>query len=771
MNNKKLILSSILSLALCLSIIVGGTFALATSNSQVNIAVQSGSVNVTATIANLKTYSAQANAELTGYDEVEQPKGTFVNGGTAKIENGTLILDRMIHGDKATFDIILENKSNIDVQYQTIIQAVEDTGLFDGLQVTINEVSYTGSVIQSDWASLKASETQDTAIATWTCSVELPINADSSYQNKSTKIAIGVNAVQGNAIVTAASIGDVHYKTFADAVAAAKSGDVVVVSGDALAVTMPATVADGVTIKNATFNTPVYVTAAAATAAEGDEATDSTESTEPTAPEGVVFDSCTFSGNALLSVADRNVVLNSCTFIDIPMGNAEDYTVLPYVYQASGAATVTLGEKTTATVTIKSVEKWVEMATVLNALNDQSYLIVKLGADLDFTGVTGYQISNLGATIDGQGHTVSNLTGNLFGTVSGTVKNLNVENVNVLNTTKGGANNGFIKTVADGGVIDNCTVSGVDIQWTGTIKDMTDGFGGVICQVQAGATVQNCEFTDISVTTYGKTKRTGGVFDGITGTVKDCVFTNVNFAVVDKDGIDGYVSSYGGGLAAVVNGGAVVENCVVNNMQVNVDDGGHLGGIFGKAHINGQTAPITLKNITVNGLTMNVGNGKDGITCIAGFIAQPDSRTNNVRVAIDNCHIYGLDMTLIGKPGESAAAGFISGLCGGVDVTNCSVSGKIDATKATVNVGGFVGDAGWYGSIEQNFTDCVANVDITVKDSIGGGFIAVDGVLSKAGVYSGTATLNFTNCKATGTVTVVDGGTGTADAFCGKTIE
>ncbi len=415
-----------------------------------------------------------------------------------------------------------------------------------------------------------------------------------------------------------------------------------------------------------------------------------------------------------------------------------------------------------------------ELVAFAASNNTSADTYVMLTADIDMTDVAYTSISSFAGTFDGQGYTISNLTTNLFGTVSGTVKNLNVENVNILNTTKNGAN-GFINKVAEGGLIDNCKVSGVDIKWTNAVNanDTTDGFGGVICQVQAGATVQNCEFSDITVTSNGKTKRTGGVFSSIIGTVKGCVFTNVNFTVADTDTLEGWVTSHGGGLAGDVNGGAVVEKCVINNMQVNVyEAAGQLGGIFGKAHISGQTTPITLKDITVNGLTMNVGNALESMKNVAGFIGQPDSRKNDVRVAINNCHINGLDMTLASsKQGESAAAGFISGLCGGVDVTNCSVSGKIDGTNTPANIGGFVGDAGWYGSIEQNFTDCVANVDITVKDSIAGGFIAVDGILSSGGVYGGTATLNFNNCQATGTVTVVDGGTGTAEQFCGKTIE
>ncbi len=197
---KQTLLTSLLTLVMCASLVIGGTFALATSNSQVNVAVQAGTVKVVATLGNMKTFSVQANADNTGYDEVEQTEGKFVNGGTAKIENGTLTLDRMIHGDKVTFDIVFDNQSNIDVKYQTIIQTVEDTGLFAGLEVTIDGQTFKGFTALSDWNFLK--ENTPLEKSTWSCSVSLPIDADTSYQGTSTKLSVSVNAVQGNAIVS-----------------------------------------------------------------------------------------------------------------------------------------------------------------------------------------------------------------------------------------------------------------------------------------------------------------------------------------------------------------------------------------------------------------------------------------------------------------------------------------------------------------------------------------------------------------------------------------
>ena len=56
---KKILLSSILTIALCLSLIAGSTFALFTSESKVNIAVTSGKVEMLANVTNLETWSLE----------------------------------------------------------------------------------------------------------------------------------------------------------------------------------------------------------------------------------------------------------------------------------------------------------------------------------------------------------------------------------------------------------------------------------------------------------------------------------------------------------------------------------------------------------------------------------------------------------------------------------------------------------------------------------------------------------------------------------------
>ncbi len=776
MKKKKLIASSVLSLVMCGSVLTGATYALFTSESETSISINSGKVEVVAKVTNLALHSQENIDVVTKVGTPIEVEGTtFPNGGTATYADGVLTLDRLTPGDGVTFNVSVTNNSNVDIKYRTVIS--DPTGsnfLMDALQVEINDAVYYGAVA-TEWTSLQA----EGKIAAIPVSIDLPTTAGNEYQGLDVALSITVEAVQGNASTAVAHVNGTAYETFTEAIANAKSGETVEVTNGAV-VQMPANVADGVTVKGATFNTPVYVTnATAATIAEGDETTEATA-------EPVVFDSCTFKGNALLSVDNRQVKVTNCKFVNTAAGeNAEGD--MPYIYQKSGEATVTV-ENTTAEVTVYTAEKWVEMATALNSLtvsadvNEQSYLTLKLGANLDLTGLTDYQISNLATTLDGQGYTISNLKdAALFNTISGEVKNLNLKGVTASTTesTKvnsyffapfahtvsgkvtncnvddvdvtvsvynyGGAVASFVLTAAKGAVIDGCKVSNVTVNLTDATNNCSDGEGGVIGGVDAGAIVQNCEFTNITLSAAGRIKRGGGIFGSVTGKVSGCTVNGVSLITTRN-------TDQAGGFVGIVNGGAEITNCVLNNVTV---DGGkmgsNVGGLFGKVGISGSTA-ITLKNITTNGLTLTLGNSKNACSNIGGFIGQVDYRASEYALTVDNCHINGLDMTLkLKSNGESPSAGFISSLNANANITNCSVSGKIDGTGEPVGVGGFLGDIGGYGHNESPYTvnikACKANVAITeAEGTMVGGFVAY------AGSYRQTMnlTLNFTNCEATG---------------------
>ena len=189
--NKKLLLSSLMSIAMLASITTGATYALFTAEDTVNVNVTAGRVNVTARV--LETFSIKSlDTELV---EVKG-EGTFSSGGKVTVDSqGNITLDRIVPGDRVEFTIDVVNDSNVDVNYRSILTATGGLELYSGLVVTIDEAVYNGMTAYSKWEYLTPGEGSRQVKVT----IELPKEAGNEYQNLSTSIHYTVSALQGNA--------------------------------------------------------------------------------------------------------------------------------------------------------------------------------------------------------------------------------------------------------------------------------------------------------------------------------------------------------------------------------------------------------------------------------------------------------------------------------------------------------------------------------------------------------------------------------------------
>lgn len=190
MKKKNIILSAFTTIALCISLIAGSTFALFTSESKVNIAVTSGKVSVIASIDDTSVQTKKLyDAEYTqGVDNMFEGEATFADNGLA--------LEKFVPGDGIKFNIVVENQSTVSVKYRTIISCEKDEGLFTGLVVNIGQDNiYDGERHITEWSMLDV----DAEKMIIPISIELPEIAGDEYQNKSCIISYAVEAVQGNA--------------------------------------------------------------------------------------------------------------------------------------------------------------------------------------------------------------------------------------------------------------------------------------------------------------------------------------------------------------------------------------------------------------------------------------------------------------------------------------------------------------------------------------------------------------------------------------------
>lgn len=216
---KKVLVSSILTIALCVCLIAGSTYALFTSTATTNIAVTAGKVKVAATIdeTSVKAWSL-LETKPTANDKL------FANGGNVEVVDGELKINRMTPGDKVEFTIDVTNSSDVLTQYKltatsTLPEAETDADgnalpqvdLFPALTITAtigNEtLTLQGNTTEaaSDWFEGAVAAAENADLATITVTVEFPNNGnpnvdDNVYQGAVTSVSFAVFAVQANGV-------------------------------------------------------------------------------------------------------------------------------------------------------------------------------------------------------------------------------------------------------------------------------------------------------------------------------------------------------------------------------------------------------------------------------------------------------------------------------------------------------------------------------------------------------------------------------------------
>jgi len=185
MKNKALI-SAILTIALCLSIISGSTFALFTSESKVNVAITAGNVEVVANVDDIELYSM---GELRQTD-------SFANGGTAEYDEttGEVLLNKVTPGDKVKFNLYVTNNSDVNIQYR--VSWIASGELYSVLVATADGATLANGV--SEWKKWDYNPADTERVIP--VSIELPTDAGNEHRGKSAAIAFKVEAVQGNGV-------------------------------------------------------------------------------------------------------------------------------------------------------------------------------------------------------------------------------------------------------------------------------------------------------------------------------------------------------------------------------------------------------------------------------------------------------------------------------------------------------------------------------------------------------------------------------------------
>lgn len=206
--NRKIIITAICGILLSLTLITTATFAIFTSETKNNVTVQAGELEIVSTLSDLKTFSL----------DVEQAKGTFENGGTAVLDEGTIKLNKVTPGDKVSFKLTVVNKSNIAIKYRVVVSITGE------LSKTLILKEENDTIASPVWRYLGSD--QAGVIEENTYSIEFPKKAGNEYQKKDAEVVIAVYAVQGNTpqedLEGLCSVNGLTYNDFQEALIAAK---------------------------------------------------------------------------------------------------------------------------------------------------------------------------------------------------------------------------------------------------------------------------------------------------------------------------------------------------------------------------------------------------------------------------------------------------------------------------------------------------------------------------------------------------------------------
>ena len=414
---------------------------------------------------------------------------------------------------------------------------------------------------------------------------------------------------------------------------------------------------------------------------------------------------------------------------------------------------------------------------------DGSVRYYKLGADIDLDGVTWTSLNAADpykkfVNFDGDGHKIKNLGAPMFDVLSGTVKNLVIENANV---TGGSTTTAIVANtiqVEGDNVIENVDVNNSSVTASGQV-------GGIIGEADKPFTMTGCDVVNTSVTGT----LAGGVigFANAQATVSNC--TNESSVITAG-------ARYAGGfVGSVAQFESVFSNCSVKDVTVTSTKdrvGGFVGQLQQKALIKDSKA----EKVTVTDGTQNVG-GFAGVcygsltNCWSSGTLTTTLTQNSAQVGglvayfqhgiISNCYstvnidakggqIGGLvGVFQKGTIENSYATGsmkgtyrYVGGLVGIANtaddkvIMNCYSTGDVDANSYT---GAFIGghDAG-----KLTVTNCYGSGNVTASGFAAGGFIG----------YIKTADVTIEKCVSWSTaVTAASIGSGnwSSAAFAGVT--
>jgi hypothetical protein len=211
------------------------------------------------------------------------------------------------------------------------------------------------------------------------------------------------------------------------------------------------------------------------------------------------------------------------------------------------------------TVTINSPAELAGFAANINKGKTYNGYTVTLKSDIDLCdkpwtpagNVDAYPSITFDGTFDGGNHVIKNLNatsrGNyasagLFGSSTGEVKNLTIENATIVSDHYAGAFVGFSSSNV-GFLVENCELRNSTVTsapaWTGTEYDNGDKVGGIVGYSVSGDVITDCRVIGCEIEGYRHVGGIVGAANGNRATVTGCTVSNTT---VTQNFTNGYKS-------------------------------------------------------------------------------------------------------------------------------------------------------------------------------------------------------------------------------------
>ena len=496
-----------------------------------------------------------------------------------------------------------------------------------------------------------------------------------------------------------------------------------------------------------------------------------------TAPAGSLTLAANNSGYQPASVIGASAAINVGTFL-LNTGNwVQNAATLPGLHAASFTIT---NPNSASFLRVAggdgSIANPYLLADIYGLQGLRSYSLLNqnfaLASDIDASGTAGWNAGagfapiadnvTFSGSLDGKGHTISNLTINrtdsgvgLFARVNGTISNLSLTGGaitgyytvgalvatqyggSIINVSSSATVNGFSQV---GGLVGYQLGSIANSSASGAITAVTGNAGGLVGLGSATAVITGSHASG-NVSNNGRGDGTGGLVGSTGGSIDQ------SYATGSVTGING--SGNVGGLVGEVSAASITNSYATGNVAA---DNSTVGGLIGGVSTATITNAYATGSVTDTGTGQGIGgligatSGTNTIslvhatgdvrgTSFVGGLIGNASGTTSISQSYAGGHVYGT---------ISVFGGLVGYLVDTASITSSYATGAVDHLTRTNDYGTYVG--GLVGQANGTISNVYATGAVTgLNDSIGG---LVGGI---------TNANTLTNAHATGAVTGDDG--------------